>query len=708
METKKKNKSNISVRFNVLFFFVFILFSVLVIRLGFVQIVYGESFRREVERTEDVIVKNPMPRGEIVDRFGRSIVANEPQRAITYTRQQDTSTKKMVETARKLAAYIEKDTKKVTEREKKDFWILKYPERAENKVTKKEKRLIETKEMSEKELYNLQLDRITAKELKELTSDDLEVLAIYREMTSGYALTTQFIKNKDVTDKEFAIVSESLDDLPGVDTTVDWHRTNKFGNTLSSVLGAVTSTEEGLPKEEADKFVAMGYGRNERVGKSYLEMQYEDVLSGKRERVKNVTYKGTTIKSSTVSKGQRGDDLVLTIDMDLQKKVERIVSDELVNTKRSYGDTPFLDRAYVVLADPYSGEIRAIAGKRYVRDKKTGEYKVQDDALGTFTTSYTMGSVVKGATVLTGYQTGAIAPGNYEVDEPIVLKGTQVKKSYSTFGSINDLKALKVSSNVYMFKTAMKIGGTHYVPNGTLNLQPDTFSIMRNTFAQFGLGVKTGIDLPNETSGMKNSDTTPGLALDLAIGQNDTYTPLQLVQYVSAIANGGNRVKPHLVKQIRQPAEKKGELGPVLSEVEPVVLNRLDMKPEWVERIQEGFRMVMQEQGGTGYSTFGGKDYNPAGKTGTAQAFYDGPDRKKYGKEPPPTWNITLIGYAPYNNPEIAMSVVVPWAYQSNDHGMNKKIGSKVLDAYFDLKKKREGGTNTDETSGANEEGTAN
>ncbi|MBM7694199.1 cell division protein FtsI/penicillin-binding protein 2 [Peribacillus deserti] len=703
IETKKKNKNNISIRFNVLFFFVFILFSVLVIRLGFVQIVYGESFRREVERTEDVIVKNPMPRGEIVDRNGKIIVDNTPQKAITYTRQQDTSTKKLLDTARKLAAYIEKDTKKVTDREKRDFWILKNPERAAKKVSKKEKRLVETKKMSDKDLYKRQLDRITAEELGELTPADLEVLAIYREMTSGYALTTQFIKNKNVTDKEFAIVSENLDDLPGVDTTIDWDRKNKFGNTLSSVLGAVTSTEEGLPKEEADKFVAMGYGRNERVGKSYLEMQYEDVLSGKRERVQNVTYKGTTIKSNTVSKGQRGNDLVLTVDMDLQQKVEKIVSDELVKTKRAYGDTPFLDRAYVVLMEPYSGEIRAIAGKRYVRDKKTGNYEIQDDALGTFTTSYTMGSVVKGATVLTGYQTGVIAPGNYEVDEPIVLKKTPIKKSYRTFGNISDLEALKVSSNVYMFKTAMKIGGTHYVPNGTLNLKPGTFSVMRNTFAQFGLGVKTGIDLPNETSGVKNSDTTPGLALDLAIGQNDTYTPLQLVQYVSAIGNGGNRVKPHLVKQIRQPAEKKGELGPVLSEVEPVVLNRLDMKQEWVERIQEGYRMVMQEQGGTGYSTFGGKDYKPAGKTGTAQAFYDGPDRKKYGKEPPPTWNITLIGYAPYKNPEIAMAVVVPWAYQSNDNGMNKNIGSKVMDAYFDLKKEHEGGKTEDKQAETND-----
>ncbi|WP_409296523.1 peptidoglycan D,D-transpeptidase FtsI family protein [Peribacillus sp. SCS-26] len=695
IEPQKKSKSHVSIRFNLIFFFVFILFSVLVVRLGFVQIVYGEDYRREVERTEDVTVKNPMPRGEIVDRYGKIIVDNTPERAITYTRQQDTKPKEMLRIARKLSAYIDKDPKKVTDRDKRDFWILLNPKKADKKVTKAEKRLVETGKLEAKDLYQLQLDRITNAELKELDGE-LEVLAIFREMNSGYPLTTQFIKNKKVTDKEFAKVSEHLDELPGVDTSIDWEREYKFGKTLRSVLGAVTTSEEGLPKEQADQYVAMGYGRNERIGKSYLEMQYEDVLSGKRERVENVTYKGTTVSSKTISQGQKGNDLVLTIDMELQKITEKIVEEELVKTKHRYGDTPFLDRAYTVLMDPYTGEIRAMAGKRYVRDKETGEYKIQDDALGTFTTSYTMGSVVKGATVLTGYETGAIYPGNSEFDAPVKFKGTQVKKSYANFGWINDREALMVSSNVYMFKTAMKIGGAHYVPDGTLNLKDGTFDIMRNNFSQFGLGVKTGIDLPNETSGVKNAETRPGLLLDLAIGQNDTYTPLQLVQYVSSIGNGGYRIKPHLVKQIRQPGGKKGELGPVLSDIEPVVLNRLSMKPEWIENVQAGFRMVMQQQRGTGYKVFGGKEYDMAGKTGTAQAFYDGPDRKNYGKEPPPTWNITLIGYAPSEKPEIAMSVVVPWAYQSSDNGMNKNIGSRVMDAYFDLKKKRDGKENPD------------
>ncbi len=99
----------------------------------------------------------------------------------------------------------------------------------------------------------------------------------------------------------------------------------------------------------------------------------------------------------------------------------------------------------------------------------------------------------------------------------------------------------------------------------------------------------------------------------------------------------------------------------------------------------------MQAPGGTAYSYFTGVDYSPAGKTGTAQAFYDGPERKKFGKEPPEVMNLSLVGYAPFDNPEIAMAVLVPWAYQGNSGpNSNEIIGRRVMDAYFNLKKERQ------------------
>nr|WP_225988749.1 penicillin-binding protein 2 [Peribacillus frigoritolerans] len=680
---------------NILFFLVFVLFSALILRLGVVQIVYGDDYRREIERTEEVTVNNSVPRGKMYDRNLKLMVDNQPLDAITYTRKQGTKQTEMVETAEKLAELIEKETDKVTERDKKDFWILKNPKLAEKKITDKERKKVEEGEMEESDLYKLQLDRITEEETK-LSEKDLEVLAIYREFASGYALTPQIVKNKKVTKEEFAKVSENLDSLPGVDISTDWDRFYTYNKTLKSVLGKVSSSEEGLPSESLDYYLARDYSRNDRVGKSYIEAQYEDILQGQKAKVRNVTDKsGNVVDSEVISEGSRGKDLILTVDMDLQLATEEIIEKQLI-AKKKMGNTKFLDRAFVVMMDPDTGEVLTMAGKKYEKDPETGKSSIEDFALGNITTSYTMGSAVKGATVLTGYQQGAIQPGTYFYDTKLRIKGTPPKGSYSDFGNINDLNALKVSSNVYMFRTAINIAGAHYVPNEPLNISSGAFSIMRNSFAQFGLGVRTGIDLPNEMSGFKGSEVSPGKLLDLAIGQYDTYTPMQLVQYVSAIANGGNRMKPHMVKEIRDPVDNNEELGPVAEDVSPTVLNRLDMKEEWVERVQSGFEKVAMEQGGTAYTYFGKKSYTVAAKTGTAEAFYDGPNRMNYSK-PQETMNITLVGYAPAKNPEVAFAVVVPWAYQGHTgHSMSKEIGEEIMDTYFELKKERAKKENTE------------
>ncbi|MDQ1001498.1 cell division protein FtsI/penicillin-binding protein 2 [Neobacillus niacini] len=688
MVIKKKKKPHVTFRLNILFFVIFVLFSVLILRLGLVQIVYGEDFKREIERTEDITVNNPVPRGKMFDRNGKVIVDNTPLNAITYTKFQDTSQEEMLKTAERLAQLIDKDISKIRERDKQDYWILKNPEKAKAKITEKEWDLYDQDELDDKEIYNLQLKRINESDLASLTPQDLETLAIFREFNSGYALTQQIVKNENVTSEEFAVVSENLEDLPGVDTTTDWERYYAFGNTLKTVLGNVTSSDEGLPKDKLEEYLARDYNRNDRVGKSYIELQYEDVLHGQKGKVKNVTDKaGKILSTEVVSEGQRGKDLVLTIDMDLQLAIEKIIEEELWNAKQN-SKSALLDRAFVVLMNPHTGEILTMAGKQIAKNDETNKQEMRDFALGNITTSYNVGSVVKGATILTGYNTGAIQPGSTHYDSPLLIKNTPPKSSWKNFGNINDLRALQVSSNVYMWKTVIEMAGGQYAPNKPLPLDVTAFDTMRQSFSQFGLGTKTGIDLPNESTGYAGPLKQPGLLLDLAIGQYDTYTVMQLAQYVSTIANGGYRVQPHIVKEIREPVLESNELGPIVQEIEPTILNRIDGKDEWIDRVQEGFRMVMQVGDGTGVSSFKGAEYSPAGKTGTAQAFYDGPERKKFGKIPPEVMNLSLISYAPSDNPEVAMAVLVPWAYQGDSGPATANIiGRRVMDTYFNLKK---------------------
>lgn len=688
MEKQHKKKSHFPFRLNILFFSVFLLFSVLILRLGFVQIVYGENFKRDLARKEDITISTPVPRGRILDRDYRIIVDNVPKSAISYTNE-GFSQSVMLETAEKLAKLITIKTDKVTERDKRDFWIMTNPERAKTKITTKEMELYYAKKLSDNDLYKLKLERITTRELKEVSKDRLEVLALFKEFNNGYKFTTQIIKNEDVTAKEFAAVSENLQSLPGVDTTTDWERSYNFDRTLKSVLGKVTKSDEGLPADQLAYFLARDYSRNDRVGKSQLEWQYENVLHGYKSKVKNVTDKtGNVIENHPVSNGKKGKDLVLSIDMDLQMKVDRIIEEELWAAKRFPG-TYLIDRAYVVLMNPKTGEVLAMSGKKIVRDRQTGKVETEDDALGTFTTTYNVGSTVKGATILTGYKTGAIAPGTVFDDAGLKIKATPLKKSYAYLGRLNEINALKLSSNVYMFHTAIRIGNGHYQYDKPLNISSKAFDTIRNSFASFGLGTRTGIDLPNEQAGFKGQSHLPGYLLDLVIGQYDTYSTMQLAQYVSTIANGGYRMRPHVVKQMLEPKEGTSELGPVVKEIYPTVLNTIDMKSDWMYRVQLGFRKVMQERGGTAYKFFGHAPYSPAGKTGTAEAFYDGPERYRFGKEPPPVMNLSLISYAPSSNPEVAMAVIVPWAYQGKkDNRANLKIGRRVLDTYFQMKKK--------------------
>lgn len=675
----KKKKSHVPFRLNALFFIVFLLFSGLILRLGVVQIVHGEKYQKEVEKTENDTVNLPVPRGKIIDNNGNVIVDNKALNAITYTRTRDTKQEKVLEVAENLAKLIDKKTDKVTERDLKDFWMLKNPEEAKEKV-KQELEKIEAGELelSSKEIYKLQIDRITENDLNSITEEELEVAAIFREMTKGYALTPQIVKNEDVTPEEYAAVSENLENLPGVNTTTDWVRDYKYENTLKSILGRISDTDEGLPSDKLDYYLARGYNRNDRVGLSYLEEQYESVLHGQKAKVEYVI-KGNAVQETIVkSEGQRGSDLVLTIDMELQQAVEQILEEQIIAHKQKPG-TQYLDRAFVVMMNPKTGELLSMAGKVYTRGDD-GKMGFQDYALGTMNAAYEMGSSVKGATMLTGYDTGVIDIGSMYYDSPVKIKDTPLKKSWKPLGPTNDLKALEMSSNVYMFRTFLDLAGGNYVYGKSISIDYDAFQTARNYFGQFGLGVKTGIDLPGEATGFPGSLLNPGLLMDLSIGQYDTYTTLQLAQYVSTIANDGYRMQPKIVRQIHQPTMNENELGPIQQPFEPTVMNKVDIDQKYFDRVQQGFRLVFQGSSGTARGVFAKKPYDAAGKTGSAQSFINGVE----------AINSTLVGYAPFDNPEVAFAVVIPYAYYGNSsHNMNLQVGGAILDKYFELKEQR-------------------
>ncbi|MEK8198843.1 peptidoglycan D,D-transpeptidase FtsI family protein [Lysinibacillus sp. FSL M8-0134] len=691
---KAKHHSNLTFRMNILFFAIFIVFSMLIFRLGYMQIVKGEDYVRILERTEEVPVNTSVPRGRMYDRYGRILVDNHPENAITYTKMQTTTSEEMLDIAKKLAQLIEQPTNRVTLRDKQDFWILKNHDAAYEKVTKAEETKIRTKENITTSQINAEIDklvreRITNEELLQLTEEDLEVLAIYREMVSGYNLSPQIIKSENVSAEEFARVSERLTELPGVNTTTDWKRVKLSS---LSILGRTTVPTKGIPKEKLNYYLARDYSRNDRVGESYIEAQYEELLQGQKTVVKNITNKkGQVVDTVTTYEGEPGKDLILSLDSELQAETDKIVEEELLNLKALPGSY-LLDRAFLIMMDPNTGDILSMVGKKIEKDPETGKNIIVDYSYGSFTTAYESGSSVKAATVLTGYNQGVISMGTSMGDEPIKLASTEPKASIfnrSGYVPMNDQLALERSSNSYMFKIALLINGTPYSYGMPLRLKDDTFPKMRNNYAQFGLGVKTGIDLPNEFSGVRgpSGPTTGGKTLDLAIGQYDTYTPLQLAQYISTIANGGYRIQPHVVKEVRDPSQDGKQLGQLVTEVGPTILNQIDNPQEEIDYVKQGLRRVYTGTQGTARGQFADAPYTAAGKTGTAEVVYYGPLREYFGTN---TINLTHVGFAPYENPEIAYAVVIPWATTNlNTHYThNNVIARRSLDKYFELKAK--------------------
>lgn len=690
---KAKLRANVAFRMNILFFTIFLLFTMLILRLGYLQIVKGEDYKRALERSEEVPVNTSVPRGRIYDSEGRILVDNEPKNAITYTKMQTTGSEEMLEIAKKLAKLIDKSIEDITLRDQQDYWILKNIEKAYTKVSKKEEAKIrENNELSkdiQKQLDILVRERITPEELNSFSKEELEVLAIYREMASGYALSPQIIKSDSVTPEEFARVSERLGKkMKGVNTTTDWVRVPKSN---LAILGRTTSPKEGIPRAKIDYFLSRDYTRNDRVGKSYIEQEYEEVLQGQKSVINNTTDgKGSVTETETIFKGEPGKDLVLTIDSEIQSTIESLVEAKLIEMKEKDGSN-LLDRAFVVIMDPYTGEVISMVGKQLGNDPKTGKRVVYDYAYGTFTSAYEIGSIIKPATVLTAYDQGVIQLNEVLIDEPIKIKETKVKSSIFNRNSripLTDLQAIERSSNVYMFKIGFRLANEIYRYEEPININSADFAVLRNSYAQFGLGVPTGIDLPGEISGYRGPNEA-GKFLDLTIGQYDTYTPLQMAQYVSTIANGGNRIQPHVVKEIRQPSSDGTTMGSLVAEIGPTVLNRIHNTQIQIEHIKKGMSLVYYGNNGSARSYFGDTPYTAAGKTGTAQSVYNGPKLKNNGEE---TINSTHIGFAPFDNPEIAYAVMIPWApyYNGQYQSTGTILAREVVDAYFEIQKKND------------------
>ena len=196
---------------------------------------------------------------------------------------------------------------------------------------------------------------------------------------------------------------------------------------------------------------------------------------------------------------------------------------------------------------------------------------------------------------------------------------------------------------------------------------------LRSTFAEYGLGASTGIDLPNESTGFIPKEYNFANYITNAFGQFDNYTPMQLAQYVGTIANNGVRIAPHIVEGIYGNNEQGG-LGDLIQTVDTKEMNKINISESDVSILQQGFYQV--SHGGssltTGRAFSNGAAVSISGKTGTAESYVAG------GQE---ANNTNAVAYAPSDNPQIAVAVVFP--HNTNlTNGVGPSIARDIINLY--------------------------
>lgn len=663
-------------RIVVILFVVALLFIILFVKLYVVMIVDSSKYKKKLDKLSyNTVEGSSAPRGRIYDRNHNILVDNIAVKTIYYTKSKKVSSSEEVKLAYKVSPHLNLDLSKLTSRAKREFYVEIHPKIAKSKIKDSEWEKLKQKKLDATDIKNLKIERITDDEINSMNDSDNKAAYLYYLMNKGYAYDEKTIRTGDVTDEEYAYISENNEELTGFNTRLDWERVYPYGDTFKTILGKVSSASQGLPVEEKEYYLKQGYSLNDRVGISYIEKQYETYLRGTKALYEVIN----SNELKLVSEGKRGNDIVLTIDINLQKQLEEILTDEVTKAK-SEANTQYYDHSSAIIQDPQTGEVLAMASKQIVNGT------IVDNTSSILTSPVTPGSVVKGASMLVGYNTGAVKIGEYKVDECIKIKGTNEKCSSHTLGKIDDITALAKSSNVYQFKTAMRVAGYEYKRGMGLPLVQSAFDSYRNMYHSFGLGVKTGIDLPVESLGYGASrDTQAGNLLDFVIGQYETYTPIQLSQYISTIANSGSRIEPHLLKEVHESTNDE-KLGKTIHEVKPKVLNKIDTKEEYMQRVREGFYAVVNRSDGYGRG-YMNTAYSPAGKTGTSQSFIDTDNDGVIDKE---TITSNFIGYAPSDNPRMSITVVSPNSSRpdtSTDHAslVTLRITKRATDAYFGL-----------------------
>ena len=639
-------------------------------------------------------IKVTAARGEILDRYGRTIASNRMGYAIIFQASEFNKLKnpERNEIIYRLTRIIDENEGRNEDGTPKwedscplvvDEWgHVSFADDADSAIRKMEVMLELQTYATPQNCFDEMADRYETEGLAPNVARVIMGVRLEMELC-GFNSSTPFTFAGDISQETMQVISENANFFRGVTVSIVPIREYTEGTLAPHLIGLTGK----IYAEEFEKLRKKGYGYNDVVGKFGVEKEYEDTLRG-TNGIKKVRHdeNGNVIYSEYTREPKAGNTVVLTIDSDLQRAAQESI-ENLVKAQQAAGiegSGADANAGAVVVMNVNTFEVLAAATypsfnlSTYLQDysdlSKNPDNPLFNRALSG---GYAPGSTFKPAMALAALQEyentkDSGNPIGIDRNEQISCQGYMILEEFGgqrflcdgVHGQVNVTKAISVSCNIFFYTISQRIG----------------ISKMNDYCKQLGLGSKTGVGLGEsvgilagaEERASRNMNWFTGDTLQAAIGQSDNrFTPMQICTYMSTLANGGTRYSATLIKTVK--SYDMSETVREDAETNKTMLAKLEASDTMMSIVKEGMRSVTED--GTASDTFENYQLKIGGKTGTADTNQSAKHEDKV--ESP---NAVFIAFAPYDNPEIAVAVIG----EKCGHGkVMAQVARDVFDAYF-------------------------
>lgn len=682
-EQEASMQRHFNIRLNIFFFSAFAIFTIIIVRLAILQFVEGPSLSAQETsmRVKDVPL-SPI-RGTIYAAGGEKLAYSTPVQSLYITLQKDYSQSERGLENRPEALALADKLKEV-------------------------------------------FDKYGDKNIEPMTKEDIiKAMDLDYKQSGGFA--PRRIK-MDLTNEEMAYFLENKDQFPGIEVIEESLRHYDKDTVAVQAIGylkkfssASTTNSSDLAfykdmREQANTDPSLQYTESELVGYDGLELYYQNELRGKNG------FKSVPIDPRNMATGiaevtppVKGYDLHTTINKNIQLIAEQAILDQIdwVHKNAVSGRThPDAKTGYAVAMEVDTGNVVAMASmpdydtnvwqtggidsedwNKIMTNYQNGTITpISSGRSGhNFDSTVLLGSTIKPLSVLIGLNENLFTTTTYYNDRGIAYFGRNDSSSVRNsgqhvYGQMRPSRAIEKSSNTFMVDMVGE--KLYYKYKGS----SEGLEVWDKYMKEFGLGVSTGVDLPNEYLGRleynNESETVLSRLVYASFGQQGGYTTMQLAQYAATLATHGKRMQPHLVSKITD------DNGNIVQEFKPTVLNEVKFKEAYWKEVISGMKTDVS-------TAFAGFPYDFARKTGTSEQTYKG-DKKDNG---------VFIAFAPRENPKLAVAVIVPEGGFGSQSAA--PIARKIFDAYDQeygldgVPKKKQAQQNEKKAAGSGNEGNA-